>query len=128
VARTEEANMEAPSALLRFIAKASLNAIGFGMAGDAAVEVRPGVCRDVWGWWSKDRSDEQRRAEVEALAKTPTSDLKPVIKQTAAEAAAGKPREVELALESFLTLMPSTLRRSLRRRSLMRSGSGQRSR
>jgi hypothetical protein len=107
--------METPFALLKFIAKASLNAVGGGFAGDLVMDVMPGVFRDVWGRWSKDRTDEQRRAELEALAQAPAEQVKKAAKEEAASAASGRPPGEVLALETYLTMVPGTLRRSLRR-------------
>src|SRR5438105_2223296 len=45
--------METPKALLKFIAKAALNAVGGGILGDLAVEVLPDLAQDVWAWWAK---------------------------------------------------------------------------
>src|SRR6516162_3065754 len=64
----EAAPMQAPSALLKFVAKAFLNAVGGGVAGDFAVEVVPDLARDVWKWWGKGRPEEQLREEVQELA------------------------------------------------------------
>jgi hypothetical protein len=107
--------MEMPTALLKCIAKASLNAVGGGVAGDFVVEVMPGVFRDVWGWWCQDRSDGQRRAELEVLAQAPAAEVQKVARQVAREVAEGKPADVQLRLETYLTLVPASLRRPLRR-------------
>ncbi|HXG10657.1 MAG TPA: hypothetical protein VNK04_12945, partial [Gemmataceae bacterium] len=60
--------MQGPPALLKFIGKAALNAIGIGLAADLVVDVLPEVAKDVWEWWGKKRSIQERQAEVEALA------------------------------------------------------------
>src|SRR5438445_107999 len=63
--------MATPLAFLKFVAKAVLNAVGGGVAGDFAVEVLPEVARDVWRRGAKESSPEAVRAEVEALAALP---------------------------------------------------------
>jgi tetratricopeptide (TPR) repeat protein len=107
--------MDAPVALLKFIAKASLNAVSGGVAGDFVVEVLPGIARDVWGWWGKDRSDAERRADVQALAVVPGAEMSKAVKQVVAEVAGARPPEVQLRLESFLKIVPAAVQRSLQR-------------
>jgi hypothetical protein len=54
--------VEAPLALLKFVAKASVNAIGGGVVADFVGEVLPAIAHDVWEWWGKGRSEAERRA------------------------------------------------------------------
>ncbi len=107
--------MEAPLGLLKFIAKASLNAVGGGVAGDFVVDVLPGIARDVWGWWSKDKNEAQRRAEVQALAAVPSAEMNKAVKQAVAEVAAGEPPEVQARLLTFVNMVPAAIHLSLRR-------------
>ena len=60
--------MNGSIAFLRFVTKAALNYVGFGVAGDFLAEALPEMARDVYAWWGKGRSQEQLRAEVQALA------------------------------------------------------------
>jgi serine/threonine protein kinase len=107
--------MRTPLALLRFLAKASLNAVGFGVAGDLAVEVLPDVARDVWNWWGQGRSEEELRAEVQALAQLSTAEAAALATQAVNEEAAGRPDTERRLLAGFLTQVPSAIRQSQRR-------------
>jgi formylglycine-generating enzyme required for sulfatase activity/serine/threonine protein kinase len=107
--------MSIPIALFKFAARAGLNAVGFGVAGDFAVEVLPSIVRDVWGWWGKDRSEAELRSELQVVAQL--SD--PAARQAAAEAVAaeanGHPEALQLKLVSYLAQVPAVVRQTQRR-------------
>jgi hypothetical protein len=106
--------MSASLAFLRFVAKAALNHVGFGVGGDFAVEVLPEIARAVWGWWGQGRSDAQLRCELQEVALLSPVEVKSQTAQVAAEVAAQHPeKQQELAI--YLSLIPSAIRRSLRR-------------
>jgi serine/threonine protein kinase len=107
--------MNTPNALLKFVAKAVLNAIGGGVVGDFVVEVLPTVANDVWEWWGRKRSPAERRAELEALAKAPQDEVQQAVAAAVAEGFPDKPPEVRRALESYLSQIPAVLRQSMRR-------------
>jgi formylglycine-generating enzyme required for sulfatase activity/serine/threonine protein kinase len=106
--------MRTPLAFLRFLAKASLNAVSNGVAGDFAVEVLPDMARNVWKWWTKDRDKGQLQAEVQALAALSPAEVRQAAGQVAAEVAADQPEAVRRNLETFLTQVPATIRQSQR--------------
>jgi serine/threonine protein kinase len=107
--------MRTPVALLKFIAKAGLNAVGGGVAGDFAVEVIPDLARDVWKWWGKGRPEEQLRAEVQELAQMPSAEARRQAEQVVAEVAAEQPEPVRQALTAYLSQVPAAIRQSQRR-------------
>jgi hypothetical protein len=108
--------MLAGLALLKFVAKATLNAIGGGVGGDFAVEVLPDLARDVWQWWGKDRSEAERKADVQALVQAPAADVQRQVREVVREVAADRPAEERLRLETYLNEIPAVARQSLRRR------------
>src|SRR5262249_23302457 len=97
---------------LRFVAKAALNAVGGGVAGDFAVEVLPAVAKDVLKRGGKERSPEQLREDLEAAAALSPEEAARAARQVAAEVAAGCPDAVLLSPESSLSQVPATIRRS----------------
>jgi formylglycine-generating enzyme required for sulfatase activity len=104
-----------PSEFLKFLAKAGLNVVSNGIAGDLAVEVLPGVARAVWKWWAPGRTEEERKAEVEQLAR-----LSPEEARAHAEAAVSSLEpppdgRVRRALTTYLAQVPDAIRRSQRR-------------
>jgi formylglycine-generating enzyme required for sulfatase activity len=102
--------MQSPGAVLRVVARAALNAVGGGVAGDLAVDVLPAVASDLVAWL-RAKSPEERRAALAALARATPAEAK-----AAADAvAAGQPEDVRRELELYLSLVPSAVRRSLRR-------------
>ncbi|MBI1917418.1 MAG: tetratricopeptide repeat protein, partial [Planctomycetes bacterium] len=108
--------MRAPFVLLKFVAKSALNAVGFGVAGDFAMEVLPQMSRDIWGGWAKDRNEAERKADVQALVEAPSDEVKQQVKEVVRVVAGDKPADVQLQLETYLNQVPSVARQSLRRR------------
>src|SRR4051794_37702450 len=102
--------MRTPLALLRFVAKASLNALGGGVAGDFAVEVLPDLARDVWRWWGAGKPPEQLRDEAQAVAALPDAEARTAAEQVAAEEAADQPTEVRQRLADYLAQLPAAIR------------------
>src|SRR5262245_51735263 len=109
--------MRSPFVLLKYVARALGNALGGGIAGDLVVEVLPGVAQDVWGWWSKDRTTEQCRAEVEAVVQAGAEEVRQQAAEIVLEIIPDQPLEVRQAVETYLTQVPASIRRSLRRSS-----------
>ena len=107
--------MRAPYAILKFVARAALNYVGFGIAGDLAVDVLPAIAQDVYEWWHKDRSQDQMREEVQQLASAPAAEIKEQAAEIVKEVAADQPPQVQQALVGYLSQVPGTVRRSLRR-------------
>src|SRR5262245_28910938 len=105
--------MQTPKALLKFAAKALLNAAGGGIAGDLLVEVLPEVVQDLWVWWAKNRAESERRAEVEALAQAPEAEVQEVVLAVVREVAADQPAIVRQALATQLSRLPAAIRASL---------------
>ncbi len=107
--------METPYALLKVIAKDALNAVGGGVAREILVEVLPDVAKDVWEWWSKHRDEAGRKADIEALAQTPTATLRKQAEQVVAEVAPDRSAAERGRVAGYLSLLPSVIRQSLRR-------------
>jgi formylglycine-generating enzyme required for sulfatase activity len=105
--------MKLPLALLKIIGKAVLNAVGGGFAGDLFVDVLPDAAQEVWKWWRKDLTPEERREEVEALARAPAADVQAAVQQVVAEVAGDRPKDVQIALSLYLSQVPNAERRSL---------------
>ncbi|HEY7428853.1 MAG TPA: protein kinase [Gemmataceae bacterium] len=102
-------------ALFKFVAKAALNYVGFGVGGDFAVEVLPEIARDVWQWWGKDRSPEQLRQELQEVAQLPAAEAASQAGRAVAEEAAQRPETERAALTAYLSLIPAAIRQSQRR-------------
>jgi len=69
--------MRTPLALLRFLGKALLSAAGVAIFGDIAdflLDVGPDIVKDVWDWWDPGRNEDDKRAELEALARLPAPE------------------------------------------------------
>jgi formylglycine-generating enzyme required for sulfatase activity len=100
---------------MRFVAKAALNAVGMGVAGDLAVEVLPDVARDVWKWWGKEAPPEQLRQEVQAVAQLPPREAHKLALEAVAAEAGDRPEATRQALTAYLEMIPLVVRQSLKR-------------
>jgi serine/threonine-protein kinase len=104
-----------PFALLQCLAKALVrhagNAVGFGWAGDVAVKVG----EDVWKEWNRQSSEDERRAEVEALVQMAEKEFREQVARIVREVAAGQPEEVRQKMSRYLEEVSDRLRKSLRR-------------
>jgi len=107
--------MGLPVALLKVIGKGALNAVGGGVVGEMVFEALPEMARGIWAWWRKERTPEQQRQEVQALAQAPAPEVRAAVQQVVAEIAGDKPAEVKKSLELFLSQVPAAVRQSLRR-------------
>jgi formylglycine-generating enzyme required for sulfatase activity len=134
--------MHAPDVLLRSIGKAVFKAIGPAFAGDAFVEALPDIARHAWNRWARECDEDQRRAELEALAlaaagssrdataevvnELPPEQVEGLVVATAqdihqttldiAERIAGdQPETVRESLAAYLHQVPAVLRAWLRR-------------
>jgi serine/threonine protein kinase len=107
--------MQGHKAFLKFVGKAVLNALPGGFMGDLLIEVLPTVAADVWEWWAKDRSPEQRCADLLDLAAAKPEDVRAAAVEAVKEVTGNGSGEISLKLEYYLCGLPGTLRRSLRR-------------
>jgi hypothetical protein len=104
--------MESWKSFLRFVAKAVLDEAGFGLAGEFAVEVLPEIVKDVWKWWSKDRTEEQRREDVQAVAALSPAKAREEAREAVAEESDGRSEEGRQLATVYLKLIPESIRRS----------------
>lgn len=108
--------MRSPFAVMRAVARAALNAVGFGVAGELAVDVLPEVAHDVYKWFAKDSpAPPQVRQEVQAVAQLPPAEAHQLALQAVAAEAADKPQAVQQSLALYLEMLPLSIRQSLRR-------------
>jgi serine/threonine protein kinase/DNA-binding PadR family transcriptional regulator len=92
----------------RILVKYAGNAAGFGVAGDALLEL--------WDVWNKETPDRQQKlAEVQQLAEQSADETRQLAQTLAQEVAADQPETVRQAVASYLTQVPAMVRRSLKR-------------
>ncbi len=101
--------------LLKLIGKGVGNAFGAGLAGDLLFEALPEVAADVWRWWTTERTPEQRRADLAALAEASPAEVREQVNDIVLELAAERPTVAQQAMALYLSLVPGQVRRSLRR-------------
>ncbi len=94
--------------IARICVKYAGNAAGFGVAGDAIL--------DIWDAWNKETPDRQQKlAEVQQLAEQSAGETRQLAQTLAQEVAADQPEAVRQAVASYLTQVPAMVRRSLKR-------------
>jgi len=104
-----------PVALLRFVGKAALNAAGGGVLGDFCIEVLPEFFVDIWASWSREKDEQGRRAELEALASAAAGEVREAVSAVVDEIAADRPEGERQVLATILTQVPARIRQTLRR-------------
>lgn len=107
--------METPFVLLRLVAKAIANAIGGGVAGEILIEILPAVANDVWTLWSKNRSRDEMRTDLEEIVQIEPNKWYQLVTTQAKEVAADKNGETEQMIASYLTQLPAAIQRTMRR-------------
>ncbi len=103
--------MASPFRLVKFLAKVAVrqvgNLVGFGIGGDVLV--------DVWDAWGKGANEQQKRAELEAMAQASPAEVRAEVERVVHEEAPDLPLEQYQQVASYLQQVPAMLRRSLRR-------------
>ena len=102
-------------ALLKVLAKTLGNALGGGFAGDLLVEVLPEVAKDGWAWWNKEKDEQARRSELEAIVQSGNAQLRQEISAIVRAELAAQPPAIQQTVELYLTQLPASIRRALRR-------------
>jgi formylglycine-generating enzyme required for sulfatase activity len=102
--------------LLRCVARAVLR-----NSGRVLCDLVPGgqalydVAADAWQLMLEERRADALRAEVQALAQASAEEAREQARQIAQEVAGHEPPDIQLALVSYLSQVPATIRRSLKR-------------
>jgi formylglycine-generating enzyme required for sulfatase activity len=107
--------MSAAFAFFKFVAKAALNCVGFGVAGDFVGEVLPDMAREVYQRWARDKTPEELRAEVEAVAQVGDDEARRLAARAVAEEAPLQPEALKLSLVTYLAQLPAAVRQTQRR-------------
>lgn len=102
-------------ALLKILAKTLGNALGGGFAGDLIVEVLPEVAKDGWAWWHKEKDEKERRSELEVIVQSGNAQLRQEINAIVRAELAAQPPVIQQTVELYLTQLPASIRRALRR-------------
>ena len=105
-----------PDALLSAVARSILDGMEESVLGDPALEFTPDRIVDVWKRWHVATPDaEDRRAELEALARSSFDQLDAAIEQVEIKYNTKPTDELGTLLGRFLHLLPSAIRRVCRR-------------
>src|SRR5947209_19049322 len=85
--------------------KVGLNAMTFGIGGDFVDEL--------WNEWGRSTDAEQRRKQLEQLAKLSPKQAQQQAAAVVAEVAGSQPAALQQVLTTYLTQLPAHIRRSL---------------
>jgi hypothetical protein len=100
--------MQIPLVLLKHVAKAALNFIGAGVAGEIAFD----IAEEVMKRWKADKDEAARKAELVAIAQASSDEFKKAVDQVLDEIADGSQRE---AIATYLMHVPGSIRQTFRR-------------
>jgi serine/threonine protein kinase len=108
--------MPRPFALLKWIAKVVVKQSANLLAASGGVPIPVGdIAAEAWEFWHRESDEQQRRADVEALARVPDKELRQEVGRIVAEEAPNLPGPDQQRLADYLTQVPATVRQSLRR-------------
>lgn len=103
--------MRIPLILLKHVAKAYLNSLTGGLAGEFVF----GIAEDVMKAWQRDCDEPARKAELEVIAQAGTVEVKEAVAEVVSEVAPGRSDQDRRALTSYMLQVPASIRRTLRR-------------
>ncbi|MFT5466874.1 MAG: tRNA A-37 threonylcarbamoyl transferase component Bud32 [Verrucomicrobiales bacterium] len=108
--------METAFVFLRYLARAAIGVVpGGGFAGEMISDLVAGIAKDAFDRWSGDRKRTQMRKDMEIVAEARLEEVESFIHQTVSTEAANWPEDSKRRLEGWLTQIPFSLQRSLRR-------------
>jgi serine/threonine protein kinase len=106
--------MHTPSALLKSFASASAATLARRGGGEFAPHELSELAQAVWASWGQGRTPEQRRADLEAVARADGAPLNEEVAALVAQAPA-QPPGLRAALTAHLLQVPPLVRKALRR-------------
>jgi hypothetical protein len=112
----QESPMPGFSKLLRCLGKAILKNGVRALASLLPLgEVLVDIAKDAYSEYRKSHDQTDLRAELEGLSRASTEEIRQAAELVVAQEAAGQRPEIQLALTSYLSQLPSSIRQSLRR-------------
>jgi serine/threonine protein kinase len=108
--------MITPFVLLKYVAKAAVSLIpGGGLVRDLLVDLLPGIAEDVYAKWTNERDAREMRADLEAIAQAQVDEVETAVRRIVDEEAAELSAEMREQLADYLSQIPASVRRTLRR-------------
>jgi hypothetical protein len=108
--------MPSPFVLLKCIGKAVLkNALHILGGGVPGLDGLLGVAKDAMSEWKEHKAEQERRAELQAVAQAAAQDFRRQVAEVVADLAADQPEQIRQALADYLMQLPAVVRQSLRR-------------
>ncbi len=104
--------MVKPLALLKYIGvavlKAAVKAVPLG-------EVVADLAQDVFCEWSKEKKAEERRADLEEVAKAAAENVRAQVREIVREIAGNQPKDIQQTITDYLDQVPAAIHRTLGR-------------
>jgi hypothetical protein len=108
--------MPGPFVLLKCIGKAVLrNALHILGGGVPGLDGLLSVAKDAMSEWREHKAEQERRAELQAVAQAAAQDFRRQVADVVADLAAEQPEQIRQALADYLMQLPAVVRQSLRR-------------
>src|SRR5579872_7300567 len=104
--------MPTPPVLVRSLVKAAVRAIETGLPVDSLPHVVPLLIQETWDAWSKEQTEEERRAEVVQLAGTSSGEIESMLRDLVRTQGGGAPAADRDALVAKLVGLLSAVARS----------------
>lgn len=101
---------------LRFVTKATLNAISGGVIGDFTVDCLPDIATTVYTWWGKKTPGREQRNELEAIAGLDRHKSVDLAKLFVQQEQCGQTPDVQDVVVAYVSMVPAAIRQSQRSR------------
>jgi formylglycine-generating enzyme required for sulfatase activity len=96
----------------RFVARAALECVGFGAAGELFADVVPDLAVRLYRGWAGEKDPEEAAAELRAVAATPDIEAARLAEQAILLEFAPLPANLHLSLVRYLTSLPASVRQT----------------
>ncbi|MFO0881772.1 MAG: protein kinase [Gemmataceae bacterium] len=107
--------MPIPTPLLKCCARGLIRGAGWWVAGQIGAVLAGGVFEEIWEYWQSQTDSPARIQEIQTLAQANPTEVRAEVSRVVSEEAGGLPEDLRLQLEVYLSQIPATIRRTLRR-------------
>lgn len=107
--------MPIPTPLLRCCARGLARVAGLFVAGQAGADIAGEAFEAIWDYWQGQTDSSARAEEIQALAQADPAEVRAEVSRVVREEAGPLAEDQRRQLEVYLSQIPATIRRTLRR-------------